>query len=165
MVVVGGGCAKGGGIGGGGESGQGQGQPPPPIIFAKVVVKYAPFLLPSPLHDIIENYMKNLQKFMGEGYLIATENIAFFYQFVDILGIEHKYFYSRMLVKTFEGQVRTWFRGLPVGSIQSYYDLQNPFLRQWGEKKDHLYYLTEFEALRKNNFESVLKFTQRFKKM
>jgi hypothetical protein len=109
--------------------------------------------------------MKNLPKFMGEGDLTATEHIAFFYQFVDILGIEHEDVYSRMLVQTFEVQVRTWFIGLPVGSIQSYGELENAFLRQWGEKKDHLYYLTEFGALRKKTFESVLEFTQRFNKL
>jgi hypothetical protein len=109
--------------------------------------------------------MKNLPKFTGEGDLTATEHITFFDQFVDILGIEHEDVYSRILVQTFEGQVRIWFRGLPVGSLRSYDDLENAFLRQWGEKKDHLYYLTEFGALRKNNSESVLEFTQRFNKL
>jgi hypothetical protein len=104
MVVAGG-----GGAGGGGAGGQGQGQPPPPRIFSKVAARYAPLVLPSVLHDFPENYMKNLPKFMGEGDLTATEHIAFFDQFVDILGIEHEDVYSRMLVQTFEGQVRTWF--------------------------------------------------------
>jgi hypothetical protein len=103
--------------------------------------------------------MNNLPKFTGEGYLTATEHITDFYQFVDILGIENKDVYSRILVKMFEGHVIIWFRGLPVGSLRSYDDLENTFLRQWGEKKDHLYYLTEFGALIKNNFESVLEFT------
>jgi hypothetical protein len=154
-----------GGTGGGGAGGQGQGQAPPPRIFSKVASRYAPLVLPTVLHDLPENYMKNLPKFMGEGDLTATEHIAFFDQFVDILGIEHEDVYSRLLVQTFEGQVRTWFRGLPVGSIRSYDELENAFLRQWGEKKDHLYYLTEFGALRKKNYESVLEFTQRFNKL
>jgi hypothetical protein len=54
-------------------------------------------------------------------------------------------------VQNFEGQVRIGFRGLPVGFVRSYDELENTFLRQWGEKKYHLYYLTEFGALRKNN--------------
>jgi hypothetical protein len=70
-----------------------------------------------------------------------------------------------MLVQTFEGQVRTWFRGLPVGSIPSYNDLETSFIRQWGEKKDHLYYLTEFGALRKKTSESILEFIQVFNKL
>jgi hypothetical protein len=103
--------------------------------------------------------MNNLPKFTGEGYLTAIEYITNFYQFADILGIENIYVYSRILVQMFEGHVITWFQGLPVGSIRSYDDLENTFLRQWGEKKDHLYYLIEFGALRKKNFKSVLEFT------
>jgi hypothetical protein len=114
---VGGGGARGGGGGGGhgagGGGGGGQGPPPPPRIFAKVAARYAPLVLPVPLHDLPENYMKNLPKFTGEGDLTATEHINFFDQFTDILGLEHEDVYSRLLVQTFEGQVRTWFRGLP----------------------------------------------------
>jgi hypothetical protein len=109
--------------------------------------------------------MKNLPKFTGEGDLMAAEHINFFDQFADILGLEHEDVYSRLLVQTFEGKVRTWFRGLAAGSIPSYDELENAFIRQWGERKDHLYYLTEFGALRKKNSESVLEFTQRFNKL
>jgi hypothetical protein len=98
---------------GAGDGGQAQ----PPRIFSKVAARYAPLVLPVVLHDLPENYMKNLPKFMGEGDLTTTEHIAFFDQFVDILGIEHEDVYTRLLVHTFEGHVRTWFRGLPVGSI------------------------------------------------
>jgi hypothetical protein len=136
-VGVGGGSARGGGVGGGGgvgvgggsARGGGQGQPPPPNIFSKVATKYAPLVLPPVLHELPENYMKNLPKFTREGDLMATEHITFFDQFIDILSIEHKYVYSRILVQTFEGQVRIWFRGLPVGSLRSYDDLENTFLR------------------------------------
>jgi hypothetical protein len=98
MVIVGGGGAGGGG---------GQGPPPSiPRIFSKVAARYAPLVLPPILHDFPENYMKNLPKFTGEGDLTATEHINVFDQFVDILGIEHDYVYSRLLVQNFEGQVR-----------------------------------------------------------
>jgi hypothetical protein len=40
--------------------------------------------------------------------------------------------------------------------------LEDAFLRQWGERKDHLYYLTEFGSLRKNNSKIVMDFIQRF---
>jgi hypothetical protein len=113
--------------------------------LSKVTARYAPLVLPAILHDLPENYMKSLPKFTGEGDLTTTEHIVFFYQFVDILGVEHEDVYMRLLVQNFEGQVRTWFRGLPVDSIPSYNDLETSFIRQWGEKKDHLYYLTEFE--------------------
>ena len=90
------------GVGGGGG---GQPNPPPPGVFAKVAARYAPLVLPAQLHDLPDNYIKNLPKFTGEGDLTAAEHINFFDQFADICGIEHEDVYSRLLVQTFEGQV------------------------------------------------------------
>jgi hypothetical protein len=78
-------------------------------IFTKVAARYVPLVIPVPLHDLPKNYMKNLPKFTGQGYLTAAEHINFFDQFADILGLEHEDVYSRLLVQTFEGKVRTWF--------------------------------------------------------
>jgi hypothetical protein len=155
------GSTNGGARGGAG----GQVPPPPPRVFTKVAARYAPLVLPVPLHDLPENYIKNLPKFTGEGDLTAAEHINFFDQFADILGLEHEDVYSRLFVQTFEGQVRTWFRSLPAGSILSYDALEDAFLRQWGERKDHLYYLTEFGSLKKRNSETVMEFIQRFNKL
>jgi hypothetical protein len=73
MVGVGGVGVGGVGAGGDGVGGQAQ----PPRIFAKVVSRYAPLVLPVVLHDLPENYMQSLPKFTGEGYLTATEHINF----------------------------------------------------------------------------------------
>jgi len=150
------------GVGGGGG---GIPQAPPPGVFAKVAARYAPLVLPAILHDLPDNYIKNLPKFTGEGDLTAAEHINFFDQFADICGIEHEDVYSRLLVQTFEGQVRTWFRSLPPASIRTYNALEDAFLRQWGERKDHLYYLTEFGSLKKKNSENVMEFILRFNKL
>jgi hypothetical protein len=101
MAIAGGGGGgvlggEGGGAPGGGVGGQGP--PPPPRVFAKVDGRYAPLVLPVPLHDLPENYMKNLHKFTGEGDLTATEHINLFDQFADILGIEHEDVYSRLFI-------------------------------------------------------------------
>jgi hypothetical protein len=88
----------------GGEAG-GQAPPLPPRVFTKVVARYAPLVLPAPLHNLPKNYIKNLPKFIGEGDLIAAEHINFFDQFADILGLEHEDVYSRLFVQTFEEQV------------------------------------------------------------
>jgi hypothetical protein len=61
--------------------------------------------------------------------------------------------------------VRTWFRALAIGSLRSYEELEFFFIKQHGERRDHVYYLTEFRALRKKNTESVLEVMQRFNKL
>jgi hypothetical protein len=43
--------------------------------------------------------------------------------------------------------------------------LKTAFLRQCGEKKDHLYYLTEFGELRKKASETIYEFIQIFNKV
>jgi hypothetical protein len=64
-------------VGVGGAGGRGVGDHEnipvrPPRIFAKVTARYAPLVLPTILHDLPENYMKSLPKFMGEGVLTTT---------------------------------------------------------------------------------------------
>jgi hypothetical protein len=98
---------RGAGDGGGVVGGVIGGQVSLPGFFAKVAARYTPLVLLVPLHDLLENYMKNLPKFIGEGDLTTREHIIFFDQFVNILGLEQEDVYSRLLVETFEGQVRT----------------------------------------------------------
>jgi hypothetical protein len=104
------------GVGGGGNGGGGQVNlpPPPSRIFSKVVARYAPLSLPANLHDLPDNYVKSLPKFTREGDLTTTKHMAFFDQFVDILGIQYEDVYMRLFVQTFEGQVKTLFRELPA---------------------------------------------------
>jgi hypothetical protein len=94
-------------FGGGGGGGQGPPPPPPPRIFAKVATRYAPLVIPVPLHDLPKNYMKDLPNFTGDEDLTAVEHINFFDQFKDIRGLEHEDVYSQLFVQNFEGQVRT----------------------------------------------------------
>jgi len=149
MVGVGG--AGVGGSGGARVGGQKNILVQPLRIFAKVAARYAPLVLPAILHDSLENYMKSLPKFIGEGELTTTKHIAFFDQFVDILGVIHEDVYTRLLVQNFEGQVRNLFRGVPVGSIPSYNDLETSFIRKWSEKKISSLLLNQIWSLEKEN--------------
>ena len=38
-------------------------------------------------------------------------------------------------------------------------------MRQWGDTKDHTYYITEFGALRRKKDETIADFSKRFNKM
>ena len=46
--------------------------------------------------------------------------------------------------------------------IEALYDI---FLKHWGERRDHLYYITEFSNLKRENGESISNFTKRFNNM
>ena len=43
--------------------------------------------------------------------------------------------------------------------------LDDIVLKHWGERRDHLYYITEFSNLKRENGEYVSNFTKRFNKM
>ena len=43
--------------------------------------------------------------------------------------------------------------------------LDDIFLKHWGERRDHLYYITEFSNLKRENGEYVSNFTKRFNNM
>jgi hypothetical protein len=64
-----------------------------------------------------------------------------------------------------DGEVRKWFRGLAPGSVAGIEALDSIFLRQWGDRKDFMYYMTEFGSLKKMEGESVSDFSKRFNKM
>ena len=61
--------------------------------------------------------------------------------------------------------MRKWFKEVPVASIAGIKALDDIFLKHWGERRDHLYYITEFSNLKRENGESVSNFTKIFNKI
>jgi hypothetical protein len=54
---------------------------------------------------------------------------------------------------------------LTPGSIDGIEALDDSFFRHWGDKKDFLYYITEFGSLKREEGESVSDFSKRFNEM
>jgi hypothetical protein len=106
-----------------------------------------------------------LPKFTGEGDIVVEEHLEAFYSFIDDHVIMHADIWMRIFFHSLEGEARKWFRALPPGSIDGIEVLDNAFLRQWGDKKDFMYYMTEFGSLNRKGGESVSEFSKRFNKM
>jgi ribonuclease HI len=133
---------------------------------AIVAARYAPLVLPHPMNPLpAGDYLKYMPKFTGEGDLTAEEHLAAFYSYADNLNIENEDVWMRVFVQSLDGEVRKWFRGLAPGSIAGIEALDSAFLRQWGDRKDFMYYMTEFGSLKKMEGESVSDFSKRFNKM
>jgi uncharacterized small protein (DUF1192 family) len=140
--------------------------PPPNRMDAIVAARYAPLILPHPMNPLpAGDYLKYMPKFAGEGDITAEEHLAAFYSYADNLNIENEDVWMRVFVQSLDGEVRKWFRGLAPGSIAGIEALDSVFLRQWGDRKDYMYYMTEFGALKKMEGESVSDFSKRFNKM
>ena len=71
----------------------------------------------------------------------------------------------RLFVQSLDGEVKKWFKSLPPTSIADIEALDEAFIKQWGDRRNYLYYITEFGALKRNNGESISDFTKRFNKM
>ena len=133
---------------------------------AIVAASYAPLVLPRPMNALhAGDYLKYMPKFNGEGEVTAEEHLANFYAYADNLNIEHEDVWMRAFVQSLEADVRKWFRSLTASSITRIEVLDDTFSRKWGGKKDFLYYITEFGAIKRNEGESISEFSQIFNKM
>ena len=73
--------------------------------------------------------------------------------------------WTRVFVQSLDGQARKWFKEFPAGSVVGTESLDGIFLKHWGERRDHLYYITEFSNLKRENGDSISNFTKRFNNM
>ena len=73
--------------------------------------------------------------------------------------------WTRVFVQILDFQARKWFKELLVGSVAGIEAPDDIFLKHWGERRDHLYYITEFRNLKRENGESISNFTKRFNNM
>lgn len=68
----------------------------------------------------------------------------------------------RVMVQSLDGEARKWFRELTPRSITDIEALDDAFLKHWGDKKDLLYYHTEFGNLKRENGELLYDLNKRF---
>ena len=124
--------------------------PPPTKMQRILAARYAPLVLPNPLNAMpTGDYQKYMPKFTGEGDITAEEHIEAFYSYAENLNIEEEDVWTRVFVQSLDGHARKWFKDLPAGSIDGIEQLDDVFLKHWGDRRDFLYYITEFGNLRK----------------
>jgi hypothetical protein len=140
--------------------------PPRNRMDAIVVTRYAPLVLPQPLNALpVSGYLKQLPQFTGEGDITAEEHLVAFYSYADNYVIVNEDVWMRIFVHGIDGEAIKWFRALTPGSIDGIETLDDVFLRQWGDKKEFMYCITEFGSLKRKEGESVSDFSKRFNKM
>ena len=131
-----------------------------------IATRYAPLVLLVVLHALTTTYyMKYLPIYNGEGEITVEEHMVAFYSFAENFNIDYSDVWMRLFVQSLDGEVKKWFRSLPPTSIAYIEVLDEAFIKQWGDRRDYLYYFTEFGALKRKNGESISYFTKRFNKM
>jgi hypothetical protein len=140
--------------------------PPLNRMDSIVAARYAPLILPQPTNPFpVGDYLKYMPKFNGEGDMTVEEHLVDFYSYANNLNNGNEDVWMRFFVKILDGDVRKWFRGLAPGSIAGIEALDNAFLRQCRDKKDFMYYMTEFGSLKNMEGDSISDFSKRFNKM
>jgi hypothetical protein len=124
--------------------------PPANRMDAIVAARYAPLVL----HQLVNalppgDYLKYMPKFTGEEDVTYEEHLVSFYSYADNQNIENEDVWMRVFIQSLFGEARKWFRGLAPGSITGIEALDEVFLRHWGDKKDFLYYISEFGSLKR----------------
>jgi hypothetical protein len=128
--------------------------------------RYAPLVLPNPLSAMpTGDYQKYMPKFTGAGDYTAEEHIEAFYAYAENINISEEDVWTRVFVQSLDGQARKWFKELPANSVTGIEQLDEVFLKHWGERRDLLYYISEFGNLRREDGESVSDFIKRFNRM
>ena len=89
-----------------------------------------------------EDYQKYFPRINGQGETTSEEHWDAFINYANNQNIEEKDVWMRMFVQSLDGEVKKWFRELPINSITIIEELQDIFMRQWGDTKDHTYYIT-----------------------
>jgi len=131
-----------------------------------IAARYGPLVLLVPFDAMpVGEYQKYLPKFTGTKGVIAEEHIESFYSYVDNLDISEDDVWMRVFVQSLDGEARKWFRELTPRSITNIEALHDAFLKKWGDKKDLLYYHTEFGNLKRENGESLPDFNKRYNRM
>jgi hypothetical protein len=132
---------------------------------AIIAARYAPLVLPVVLHALPTiDYMQYLPRYNGEGEITTEENLVSFYRFDENFNIDYSDVWMGLFVQSLDGEVRKWLRSLPLAYIADIEVLDEVFIKKWGDRRDYIYYITEFRALKRNNGESISDFTKRFNK-
>jgi hypothetical protein len=141
---------------------------PPPLTKMQQILaaRYAPLILPNPVSAMpTGDYQKYMPKFTSEGDVSVEEHIEAFYSYPEKLNIEEEDVWTRVFVQSLDGHARKWFKELPASSIAGIEQLDETFLKHWGDRRDFVYYITKFGNLRKQNSDSVSDFTKIFNRM
>jgi hypothetical protein len=136
-------------------------QNPPRAMAAR----FSPLALPAQLHDLPQNYNQRIRSFDAEENTSAQRHLDWFNDFVDLEEVDHEDAKLRLFAQSLSGEVRKWFKSLPAVSILNFASFETLFLARWGDKKNPLQLLTQYNNIKRSPNETVQEFSTRFMKV
>ena len=109
-----------------------------------------------------QDYQRKITYFDGTGTYIAQQHTKKMIDYFENYEIDDNDVRMKIFVHGLTGDVRTWFRALPVNTIADPSALYQKFLNRWEKKKDPLHILSEYEILKRGPQETVQDYYARF---
>jgi hypothetical protein len=134
----------------------------PPRVMA---ARFSPLALPAQLHDLPQNYNQRIKLYDVEGNASAQKHLDWFNDFVDLEEVDYEDAKMRLFAQSLSGEVRKWFKSLPATSIPNFASFETLFLARWGDKKNPLQLLTQYNNIKRSPNETVQEFSTRFMKV
>jgi hypothetical protein len=134
----------------------------PPRAMA---TRFSPLVLPAQLHDLPQNYNQRIKSFDVEENVSSQRHLDWFNDFVDLEEVDHEDVKLRLFAQSLSGEVRKWFKALPTASILNFAAFETSFLARWGDKKNPLQLLTQYNNIKRSPNETVQEFSTRFMKV
>jgi hypothetical protein len=136
--------------------------PNPPRAMA---ARFTPLILPAQLHDLPQNYSQRIKLYDVEGNVSAQKHLDWFNDFIDLEEVDYADAKMRLFAQSFAGEVRKWFKSLRPTSIQDFTAFETSFINRWGDKKNPLQLLTQYNNMKKAPEETVQEFSAHFMKV
>lgn len=109
-----------------------------------------------------EDYQPRIPQFDGTGPISAHQHVDRMNDSFDLQELDKESVKIRLFSQSLIGQVRKWFKELPVDSINDFPGFHQTFLTRWEIKKNPLHILSEYEIIRRGPGESVKDYCTRF---
>jgi hypothetical protein len=114
------------------------------------------------LHDLPQNYNQRIKSYDAEENISTQRHLDWFNDFVDLEEVDDEDVKVRLFAQSLSGEVRKWFKALPTASIPNFAAFEATFLARWGDKKNPLQLLTQYNNIKRSPSETVQEFSTRF---
>jgi hypothetical protein len=95
---------------------------------------------------------------------ITCNHLTRFYKSFELHEVINRN--SDVIMKLFStsliGDVRMWYNNLPSKSIRIWEDLENTFIKRWGNERDPIFLFSQYNEIHKYKEESIREFNDRF---
>lgn len=113
-----------------------------------MVFKYAPLVLPQNLHDMPQDYSKNIPLFDGLPQYTTQQHVTKKTDYCEVYEINESDVQMRLFSQCLIGEVKKWLKNLATSSIANLDAFHRTFLNKREKKNNPLQILSEFDALK-----------------